>query len=465
MRSFEFKDGKSNKFWNIELKDKEFTVTYGRIGTAGQQQTKSFPDPTKAKAAHDKLVTEKLGKGYVETTGAVPSKPVEPSPLQKALEKALVDNPDDLAAHSAYADYLSEHGDPRGEFIQVQLALEDEQRPAKERDELKQREKELLKAHERQWLGELADPLKKLHGCKYQFGRGWLDSVTIEELPLACAKALAKAPEVRLLRRLEIADTPYEVEEETEESYADGGPALEALVEATTLGNVRIFSLGQPSDPKGVPSEGTQDMSFRFDATAIIRKMPNIEELYLGAHGVDPKKLFALKSFTKLRILQVDHIELTYPLDILANNSSLAQLTALLICPHGFGSIGANKGDESYLPLRLVKKILHSPHFPNLKHLRLRLTDMGDDGCKEIVKSGILKRLKVLELAEGRIGDEGARILAECPDLKNLERLDVRHNWITDTGVKVLKKVLKHVDGGNQCEPGDEESLFGGDME
>src|SRR5437016_1919103 len=76
--------------------------------------------------------------------------------LRKALESALVENPDDLSSHMAYADYLSEQGDPRGEFIQVQLALEDESHSAVERRRLRKRESDLLKAHEREWLGELA---------------------------------------------------------------------------------------------------------------------------------------------------------------------------------------------------------------------------------------------------------------------------------------------------------------------
>src|SRR5215475_8421289 len=105
MRTFEFTDDKSNKFWNIELQGKEFTVTFGRIGTKGQTQTKSFADAAKAQAAHDKLVAEKLGKGYVETTGgkaAAPAAKAAPSPLQASLEQAILANPDDLAAHSAY---------------------------------------------------------------------------------------------------------------------------------------------------------------------------------------------------------------------------------------------------------------------------------------------------------------------------------------------------------------------------
>src|SRR5262245_49664474 len=80
----------------------------------------------------------------------------QPDPLREALEQALLENPDDVASHMAYADYLRDQGDPRGEFVQVQLALEDSKRPPAERKRLKKREDELLAAHEREWLGELA---------------------------------------------------------------------------------------------------------------------------------------------------------------------------------------------------------------------------------------------------------------------------------------------------------------------
>jgi predicted DNA-binding WGR domain protein len=67
-RTFTLTDDKSNKFWNIELQGKSFTVNYGRIGSSGQTQVKDFDDEAKAKKEHDKLVTEKTKKGYVETT-------------------------------------------------------------------------------------------------------------------------------------------------------------------------------------------------------------------------------------------------------------------------------------------------------------------------------------------------------------------------------------------------------------
>ena len=40
-----------------------------------------------------------------------------------ALLQMILEEPDDDAPRLVYADWLEEHGDPRGEFIQVQCAL------------------------------------------------------------------------------------------------------------------------------------------------------------------------------------------------------------------------------------------------------------------------------------------------------------------------------------------------------
>ena len=72
MRSFTFSEGTSNKFWNIDLQGKQFTVTFGKVGTNGQTQVKAFADDAAAKKEHDKLVAEKVKKGYTETSAAPP---------------------------------------------------------------------------------------------------------------------------------------------------------------------------------------------------------------------------------------------------------------------------------------------------------------------------------------------------------------------------------------------------------
>ncbi len=68
-RKLVFSDGKSNKFWNINLKGSSYTITFGRVGTAGQSQEKSFDSAEAAEKAFEKLVAEKLNKGYSSASG------------------------------------------------------------------------------------------------------------------------------------------------------------------------------------------------------------------------------------------------------------------------------------------------------------------------------------------------------------------------------------------------------------
>ncbi len=70
IRQLVYMDAKSSKFWNIELEGASHTVTFGRIGTNGQSSTKSFPTEEAARKDMEKLVKEKLGKGYVDAAGS-----------------------------------------------------------------------------------------------------------------------------------------------------------------------------------------------------------------------------------------------------------------------------------------------------------------------------------------------------------------------------------------------------------
>src|SRR5262245_61123608 len=120
--------------------------------------------------------------------------------MREAFERAILDGPDELANYAAYADWLFERGDPRGEFMQVQLALEDELRGAEERARLRQHEAELLAAHQAEWLGPLAPFLLagemagrwgyvegqftqwEVPNYEWRFARGFLDSVLVRDL-------------------------------------------------------------------------------------------------------------------------------------------------------------------------------------------------------------------------------------------------------------------------------------------
>ena len=94
-RTFEFSEGTSNKFWSISLDGSSHTVRYGRIGTAGQTSTADFASEAEARKSHDKLIAEKLRKGYVEkgsTEGVTPAAPAKttsaPAPASPAVPEA-----------------------------------------------------------------------------------------------------------------------------------------------------------------------------------------------------------------------------------------------------------------------------------------------------------------------------------------------------------------------------------------
>jgi len=67
-RHFEYKDDKSSKFWEISPTGNGFTVRYGKIGTEGQTQTKEFADTATTENQAQKLIAEKVGKGYQEVS-------------------------------------------------------------------------------------------------------------------------------------------------------------------------------------------------------------------------------------------------------------------------------------------------------------------------------------------------------------------------------------------------------------
>jgi predicted DNA-binding WGR domain protein len=65
-RYFEFVGGTSAKFWEVSVSGCDVTARYGRLGTSGQIQTKTLDDAAAAQKHAEKLIGQKLEKGYVE---------------------------------------------------------------------------------------------------------------------------------------------------------------------------------------------------------------------------------------------------------------------------------------------------------------------------------------------------------------------------------------------------------------
>ncbi len=94
-----YKDGKSDKFWQIETQGNSFRVTYGKTGTAGTSQTKEFNSETTCLKEGEKLVAEKKKKGYVESTDFVKNTTTSNTKVEKTTS---------LLLSPAFASYLAE---------------------------------------------------------------------------------------------------------------------------------------------------------------------------------------------------------------------------------------------------------------------------------------------------------------------------------------------------------------------
>lgn len=79
------------------------------------------------------------------------------------LEAAILADPEARAAYAVYADWLLERGDPDGELVAIQLALEDAPgdaaRKARERELVAARERHLQRLAYYAVFKEIRDPI------------------------------------------------------------------------------------------------------------------------------------------------------------------------------------------------------------------------------------------------------------------------------------------------------------------
>jgi predicted DNA-binding WGR domain protein len=69
-RRFVFSDASSNKFWEVATDGLKMVVRFGRVGTRGQVQVKTFGTTARAEEEKEKMIREKTGKGYKEINGS-----------------------------------------------------------------------------------------------------------------------------------------------------------------------------------------------------------------------------------------------------------------------------------------------------------------------------------------------------------------------------------------------------------
>lgn len=259
------------------------------------------------------------------------------SDLIRVLEEALVANPDDLATHMAYADFLSDQGNPRGELIQAQLALEQLPRHSPQRDVLRRRYATLAVEHGRSLLGELAPYLLErpsTYAEPFRFRLGWLDILYLDHLDVGLARALARAPEARLLSTLRIdnitCEAPADYQPGADTATEQNFPSLFVLFGARNLANLRWLEvrgsdlspaeldvlLNCPHLPRLVhlglrlaPALDTEGCEALL-ASSILRQLKVLDLQRCGLTDVQARVL-ATGALTHLELFNVDNNRLT----------------------------------------------------------------------------------------------------------------------------------------------------------
>lgn len=380
-----------------------------------------------------------------------------PPDTRAQLQAAVAADPDNAAALGALADFLTEAGDPRGEFMLTQLALERGDLSPAVRASLAAREGELLDRHEREWLGDAGPILLERRGAHsgydeqqgdyaHAFRRGLLASVRVPLYTTGLAGGLNRAPMASALRELAADD----IDED----------ALAALVRAPFLATLQKLRLGAEAGD----DEETFNCFTNGEAFASLAvRAPRLEALRLLAYGVDTPALFASRALPRLRLLQVYHAN-DYPVEFLAGNPAMANLETLLLFPR------ASPGDPR-LGVEGLQALGESPHLRSLRNLRCRASDAGDAGSQVLVETGLLGRLRTLDLRFGRVTDAGLDILMACPGFGGLTWLDLGNNRLSQDAVGRLAATGVPHHTGFQYHITDEdderadEYLYAGDVE
>ncbi len=418
MPRYEFVQGTSSKFWEIELGAKRSTTTWGRIGASGQNmKTRSYASDAEMKKDYDRLVREKTTEGY-KLVGKKAAKadrnapPPAVEPRNPKLEKLICDDPDDDGNFVVYGDWLAAQGSPRGEL--AAMHAKNMKKPAEK----------LLAKHPELW-GDLVGYQDMIANVTWR--GGFIDK--------------AKVMYAR--------DRPDDKKSDV--------PAVLAMLLDGPGRFIRELTVGL------VQPEGNN-----YDPiTAVLAKrgpLPTLRSLFYGDFTyVDTElnwssignlgKLYAaVPELQRLTLRSGDSMKL--------GTIVLPELRKFTMITGGLQAASAKSIATATWPKLELLDVMFGDHgrpAPTVKDLQPildakglgKLTWLGITNFnfhKELVPallaSKIVKQLKTLDLSMGTLGDHQAAILGAAKDkLGHLAELHVGENYLTATGMKALKQL------------------------
>ena len=340
-------------------------------------------------------------QGVMRDTLVSPS--AAPGATEEELHAAVLAAPDDDGPRLVLADWLSERGDVRGEFIAVQCELA---RGSGRKLELEARELALLTQHGPRWLGTLGPDVLQV-----RFRRGFAHTVEVLD-----AQAL---PQLEAFFQRE----PVEALIFLSSRLVDAArfAALDWLERLRVL----EFRTLRPHSPGALSVE-------QLGHLLSSRRLRGLRHLGLSGQRLGDEGLGLVveqgpTSLPGLERLLVERDELSVAgAQAIAASKWAARLTTLSLSDTELRAEGAAVLCESRSPSRCVRLLLGG-------------NQLGNDGAAALARSTRFPALKELWLPRNRIGASGLEALLSAPSLRELEVLELSANPIGAAGRARLK--------------------------
>ncbi len=430
-RRFEFVEDGSSKFWEIELEGETFTARWGKIGTSGQSKTQEFDSPKEARAAAEKLINEKLKKGYEEVGGGDDAEGDGDGggdfQWNADCEAAILKNPEDPKAYLVYADWLQSHDNPVGELIALQHAKKENSDQAKA----------IIEENFEAWFGEAAAEAHEAEDLDLTWRWGFIDSVwcghqgydSSSDAPEVLNRVLS-SPLARFVRSVTLGLTDYE----------DGEPQAQNLVDVLVKRAPQALQRLEVADFE-YPDDTEMSWAHPGDMKSVWKAMPGLREVVFRGGNLEVGKIDApeLKSFTiETGGLSKENVE-----NILG--AKWPKLETLKIWL-GQENYGFESSLDDFKPLFDAKGL------GSVKHLGIMNSEFADELIPALAKSKILKQLETLDLSLGTLTTDGAKALKEhLGAFKHLQSLNLKENLLDEEGIALVKTLgLNIIDAEDQ---------------
>ena len=375
---------------------------------------------------------------------------------EHAFLQAVLEDPDNDLPRLAYADWLDEQGDPRGELIRVQCELF----PLTEEDErfrpLYKREQTLLKRYKDEWLG----PLKELTQHP-KFYRGFVENIVLGSNQfLERRKEIYSLAPIRMLNIMALATKHVSPLRSAQEWSGLRELSLD-IRKMTDIGWRKLITAPQLESLQKLRLNWWGMEPHHFDMLAEMSAR-NIHEIEF-AHRVWRNQwnwgvlfrsgvLSSLKSF----VINVNDLEHDF-INSLLSKSRFPNLQRLALNSLGYFERVSRKrlqllGSHSRLPeLRslafaipgvesnqsIPRLLFPNPAIMQTEQLQVQGCSIDDDGADRIAQ---FASLKTLRLDNCQVGDSGVSIFADSERMQNLRVLSLIHNNLTDAAAEAIAK-------------------------